>query len=48
MLTFILARVIVSSAYGKVLVAIRDAESRTRFLGYRWSITSCWSGSYLR
>jgi urea transport system permease protein len=35
MLTFVLARVIVSSAYGKVLVAIRDAESRTRFLGYR-------------
>jgi urea transport system permease protein len=35
MLTFVLARLIVSSAYGKVLVAIRDAESRTRFLGYR-------------
>jgi urea transport system permease protein len=35
MLTFMLARVIVSSAYGKVLVAIRDAESRTRFIGYR-------------
>ncbi len=35
MLTFILARIIVSSAYGKVLVAIRDAESRTRFIGYR-------------
>ncbi len=35
MLTFILARVIVSSTYGKVLVAIRDAESRTRFIGYR-------------
>ena len=35
MLTFIIARVIVSSTYGKVLVAIRDAESRTRFLGYR-------------
>jgi len=33
--TFILARVIVSSTYGKVLIAIRDAESRTRFLGYR-------------
>jgi urea transport system permease protein len=33
--TFVLARVIVSSTYGKVLVAIRDAESRTRFLGYR-------------
>ncbi len=35
MLTFIIARLIVSSTYGKVLVAIRDAESRTRFLGYR-------------
>ena len=33
--TFILCRVVVSSTYGKVLVAIRDAESRTRFLGYR-------------
>jgi urea transport system permease protein len=35
MATFLLCRVIVSSTYGKVLVAIRDAESRTRFLGYR-------------
>jgi urea transport system permease protein len=35
MLTFVLARMLVSSAYGKVLVAIRDAESRTRFIGYR-------------
>jgi urea transport system permease protein len=35
MLTFVLCRVIVASTYGKVLVAIRDAESRTRFLGYR-------------
>jgi urea transport system permease protein len=34
-LTFIAARLIVASSYGKVLVAIRDAESRTRFLGYR-------------
>jgi urea transport system permease protein len=33
--TFLLARMIVASSYGKVLVAIRDAESRTRFLGYR-------------
>ena len=33
--TFVIARVIVASTYGKVLVAIRDAESRTRFLGYR-------------
>ncbi|WP_150287349.1 urea ABC transporter permease subunit UrtC [Rhabdaerophilum calidifontis] len=33
--TFLLARMIVTSTYGKVLVAIRDAESRTRFIGYR-------------
>jgi urea transport system permease protein len=35
MLVFVMARIIVSSTYGKVLVAIRDAESRARFLGYR-------------
>jgi urea transport system permease protein len=34
-LTFLIARLIVASTYGKVLVAIRDAESRTRFLGFR-------------
>jgi urea transport system permease protein len=34
-LTLIIARVLVASTYGKVLVAIRDAENRTRFLGYR-------------
>ncbi|MFT7576180.1 MAG: urea transport system permease protein [Alphaproteobacteria bacterium] len=34
-LTYVIARVMVTSTYGKVLVAIRDAESRTRFLGYR-------------
>ena len=32
---YLLARVMVHSAYGKVLIAIRDAESRSRFLGYR-------------
>ena len=32
---YILCRAIVSSKYGRVLVAIRDAESRTRFMGYR-------------
>jgi urea transport system permease protein len=32
---FLLARAMVRSRYGKVLVAVRDAESRTRFLGYR-------------
>ena len=34
-LTYAIARALVTSTYGKVLVAIRDAESRTRFLGYR-------------
>jgi urea transport system permease protein len=32
---FLIARGIVTSKLGKVLVAIRDTESRTRFLGYR-------------
>jgi urea transport system permease protein len=32
---FLTARWVVNSKFGKVLVAIRDAESRTRFLGYR-------------
>jgi urea transport system permease protein len=32
---FVIARWIVSSKFGRVLVAVRDAESRTRFLGYR-------------
>jgi urea transport system permease protein len=32
---FLLARMIVASKFGHVLVGIRDAESRTRFLGYR-------------
>ncbi len=34
-LCYILARAIVTSKAGKVLVAVRDAESRTRFLGFR-------------
>ncbi len=32
---YLLCRWVVSSKFGKVLVAVRDAESRTRFLGYR-------------
>ncbi len=32
---YLLCRAIVASRLGNVLVAIRDAESRTRFLGYR-------------
>jgi urea transport system permease protein len=34
-LAYVIARGIVGSKYGKALVAIRDAESRMRFLGYR-------------
>jgi urea transport system permease protein len=34
-LGYLVARYMVTSTYGKVLVAIRDAESRARFLGYR-------------
>jgi len=34
-LLLLLARAVVGSRLGKVLVAVRDAESRTRFLGYR-------------
>ncbi len=51
-LSFLLARVLVTSAFGKVLVAIRDAESRTRFLGYRvedyklvvFTVSACLAG----
>jgi urea transport system permease protein len=32
---FLICRLVVTSRLGKVLVSIRDAESRTRFLGYR-------------
>ncbi|WP_020409532.1 urea ABC transporter permease subunit UrtC [Hahella ganghwensis] len=34
-LGYILCRYIVSSKLGRVMVSVRDAESRTRFLGYR-------------
>ena len=34
-LMFLFARYVVGSRFGKVLIAVRDAESRTRFLGYR-------------
>lgn len=34
-LGYIICRYIVSSRLGRVLLSIRDAESRTRFLGYR-------------
>ncbi|AUM12636.1 urea ABC transporter permease subunit UrtC [Ketobacter alkanivorans] len=34
-LGYLLCRFVVSSKLGRVLVSIRDAESRTRFIGYR-------------
>lgn len=34
-LGYVVAAAMVASKFGQVLVAIRDAESRTRFLGYR-------------
>jgi urea transport system permease protein len=51
-LMFLVCRVLVTSTYGKVLVAIRDAESRTRFLGYRvehyklmaFTLSACMAG----
>jgi urea transport system permease protein len=34
-LGFVIASALVTSRFGKVLIAVRDAESRARFLGYR-------------
>jgi urea transport system permease protein len=34
-LGFLICSSLIASKFGKVLVAVRDAESRTRFLGYR-------------
>jgi urea transport system permease protein len=52
MLGFFICRVIVASKFGKVLVAIRDAETRVRFLGYRveaykltvFTLSACMAG----
>ncbi|MEK9283131.1 MULTISPECIES: urea ABC transporter permease subunit UrtC [unclassified Bradyrhizobium] len=49
---FLVCRAIVSSKLGKVLIAVRDAESRTRFLGYRvesyklfvFTVSACMAG----
>ena len=32
---YLIARFVIGSRFGKVLIAVRDAEARTRFLGYR-------------
>jgi urea transport system permease protein len=49
---FLVCRGIVTSKFGKVLIAVRDAESRTRFLGYRvenyklfvFTLSACMAG----
>jgi urea transport system permease protein len=51
-LGFIICRMIITSKFGLVLVAIRDAEPRTRFLGYRvesyklfvFTLSACMAG----
>jgi urea transport system permease protein len=51
-LGFILCKALVNSKFGKVLIAVRDAESRTRFLGYRpenykllvWTLSAMMAG----
>ena len=52
MLGFLICRAITRTKLGKVLVAVRDAESRTRFLGYRvehyklfvWTLSAMMAG----
>jgi urea transport system permease protein len=52
MLCFLACRAVVTSKFGKVLIAIRDAEARTRFLGYRvesyklfvFTLSACMAG----
>jgi urea transport system permease protein len=52
LLGFLICRFIVTSKLGKVLIAIRDAETRTRFLGYRvesyklfvFTLSACMAG----
>ncbi len=51
-IAFLICRAIVTSKLGNVLIAIRDAESRTRFLGYRvesyklfvFTLSACMAG----
>ena len=39
---YVICRYVVTSKLGRVLVAIRDAEDRTRFLGYRVELFKLW------
>ncbi|WP_029074520.1 urea ABC transporter permease subunit UrtC [Kaistia adipata] len=49
---FWICRAVIASKFGKVLVAVRDAESRTRFIGYRvegykllvWTLSAMMAG----
>ncbi len=49
---FLMARSLTRSRFGKVLIAVRDTESRTRFLGYRpesyklvvWTLSAVMAG----
>jgi urea transport system permease protein len=49
---FIVCRIVVNSKFGNVLIAIRDAEARVRFLGYRvetyklfvFTLSACMAG----
>jgi len=51
-LCFLICRAVVTSKFGKVLIAIRDAETRVRFLGYRveayklfvFTLSACMAG----
>jgi urea transport system permease protein len=51
-LQFLVARFVVGSRFGKMLIAVRDTESRTRFLGYRpeayklvvWTLSAVMAG----
>src|SRR3954469_12443425 len=51
-MAFVICRAVVTSKLGKVLIAVRDAESRTRFLGYRvesyklfvFTLSACMAG----
>ncbi len=51
-ISFVLCRYVVTSKMGKILIAVRDAESRTRFLGYRveyyklfvFTLSACMAG----
>ncbi|WP_413207129.1 urea ABC transporter permease subunit UrtC [Rhodospirillum sp. A1_3_36] len=51
-LGYVICRAVVGSRLGKVLIAVRDAESRIRFLGYRverfklfvWTLSACMAG----